>query len=76
MRVNAWRLRPSYDVYENVTETSCLVAIFTCSIYDVVVTCYFGGVLTSTNQNIKLCPIWVWYILATAELHGDIVGRC
>ena len=38
---------------EDVTETSCLGAIFTCSIYYVAVT-YFDGVLTSLNQNIKL----------------------
>ena len=40
-----------------VTETSCLGAIFTCSIYqiyDVAVTSYFGVVLTSPNQNIKI----------------------
>ena len=40
-------------LYENVPETSCFGAIFTCSIYDTV-TCYFGGVFTSPNQNIKI----------------------
>ena len=40
---------------ENMTESSCLGAIFTCSIYyDIAVMCYFGGVLTSPNQNIKI----------------------
>ena len=58
-------------LYENVTETSCLGAIFTCSIYDVPVTCYFGGVLTSLNQNIKIMSN-----STTAELHGDVIGRC
>ena len=37
---------------ENVTETSCLGAIVTCSIYDIAVTCYFDGVLTSQNLDI------------------------
>ena len=41
-------------LYENVTETYCLGAIFTCSIYGVAVKCYFGGVLTSSNENIEI----------------------
>ena len=48
---------------------SCLGAIFTCSIYDVVIKCYFGGVLTSPNQNIKIMS-------TTGELHGDVIGKC
>ena len=41
-------------LHENVTETSCLGAIFTCSIYDIAGKCYFGGVLTSPNHYIKM----------------------
>ena len=64
-------------LYENVTETSCLGAIFTCSIYDVAVTCYFGGVLTSPNQNKKNdVPFRCGLYSTTAELHGNIIGRC
>ena len=37
-------------LYENMAEMSCLGALFTCSIYAVAVTCYFGGV--SQNQNL------------------------
>ena len=40
--------------------------------YEVAVTCYFGGVLTSTNQDIKNCGL----NSTTAELHGDVIGRC
>ena len=40
-------------LYEHVTEMSYLGAIFTCSICDVAVTCYFGGALTSLNENTK-----------------------
>ena len=43
--------------------TSCLGAIFTCSIYDVAVTCYFGEVLTSPNKKMKV-------------MDGDVIGRC
>ena len=54
-------------LYENVTDTFCLdviaysilidriyVLFFICSIYDVAVTCFFGGVLTSQNQNVNV----------------------
>ena len=38
-------------LYKNVTQTSCLDAIFTCSIYDVAVTCFFGGILDLTKSK-------------------------
>ena len=54
---------PSYNVgvvenylFENVTETFCLGAIFTCSIYDIAVTCYFGGFLTHNNYDVAIAP--------------------
>ena len=62
-------------LYENVTETSCLGAIFTCSIYDVAVMCYFG--LDLTKSKYKNHVLFRYGLSSTtAELHGDIKGRC
>ena len=58
---------------EYVTEMSSLDAIFSCSIYDVADKCYFGGVeLKHKNYVIFRCGL----NSTTAELHGDVIGRC
>ena len=38
-------------LYDNVTETSCLGAIFNCSIYDIKIKSYLGVVLTPPLHN-------------------------
>ena len=64
-------------LYENLKEMSCLGAIFTRSIYDIAVMCYFGGVLTLPNKKIKNdVPFRCGLNSTIAELHGDVIGRC
>ena len=66
-------------LYENVNETFCLgvVTSFTnryvavmsclgaiCSIYDIALNYYLGGVLTSPNQNVKVMPLLMWCLVS------------